>query len=174
MGCLLAALLTTGCANVTRFDAGRLTAFGEPLERPDVVLYYLIRLDARAISTEALPRFTLQMPGAEAPVPLADLTPSLTAAHLAPSVPPPQWPDTWKEKARQTTAFEEGGFYLAFQEDGSLAFLSICSHCSGGRETPVLCGEDGHPCHAVPLTQSRLIEIVGPPDRVRKVIEVTY
>ncbi len=40
---------------------GPLTAFGEPLESPDVVLSYLVRLDARATPIEDLPRFALRL-----------------------------------------------------------------------------------------------------------------
>ena len=166
-------LSAAGCANVSRVDVGPLTAFGEPLEQADTYRYYLVRLDARGVPSDRLPPLALPLPGSEKPVPLAALTPALTARHLPRFVPPPQWPDTWKEKARQRQAFEGDGFYIDFGDAG-LDFMGLCSHCHGGRQEPGLCSADGRICHALPLTLEQLTELLGPPDRIRKVREVTY
>ena len=162
-----------GCANVSRVDVGPLTAFGETLESADTYRYYLVRLDARGMPSERLPALALPLPGSVRPVPLGALTPALAARHLPRFVPPPQWPDTWKEKARQRQAFQGDGFYIDFGDAG-LEFVSLCSHCHGGRQEPGLCTADGNTCHLLPLTGEELVELVGTPDRVRKVREVTY
>lgn len=173
---LLIALLGSmlvGCSQVARVDVGAVTAFGEPLEQAEGDRYYLVRLDARGVPPDQLPRLALALPGAEAPIPIEALTPELAARHLPRFVPPAQWPETWKEKARRLPAFEGDGFYIGFDEAG-LGFVSLCSHCHGGRQAPVLCTADGRVCHRLPLTRAQLIELTGPPDRERRVREVTY
>ena len=169
---LLGAILA-GCSPVARVDVGPLTAFGEPLEQTGTDRYYLVRLDARGIPAERLPQLALPLPGARSPIALKALTPELTARHLPRFVPPVQWPEPWKEKARRLPAFEGSGFYIDFDEAG-LGIVSLCSHCHGGRREPALCTADGHVCHRLPLTREQLIELTGAPDRERRVREVTY
>jgi len=167
------ALLLGGCSHVSRVDADRLTAFGEPLDQPEQYLYYLVRIDNRGRPPDALPPLAIRFPAADRPIALDALTPSLTARYLPAFVPPPQWPDTWKEKARRETAFEGGGIYVHFETQGP-GFIALCSHCHGGRHSPVLCTADGSVCHQLPVTYEGLVELIGPPDRVRRVREVTY
>lgn len=168
-----AALLLGGCSHVSRVDAGHLTAFGEPLERPEESLYYLVRIDNRGRPPDELPPLAIRFPAADRPIAFDALTPSVTARYLPAFVPPPQWPDTWKEKASRQTAFEGGGIYVHFEAQGP-SFIALCSHCHEGRHSPVLCTADGSVCHQLPVTYEGLIELIGPPDRVRRVREVTY
>lgn len=166
-------LILTGCANTSRFETGTLTAFGGHIDPGGGVRYYLVNIDARGAPPEQLPALALPLPGAEHPVPVNELTPALTARYLPAFVPPPQWPDTWKAKARSHPAFEGNGFYVGFGENG-LESAGLCSHCAGGRQAPGLCTADGHICHVLPITRAQLVELVGPPDRESKVMEVRY
>ncbi|MGM0516905.1 MAG: hypothetical protein ACQER6_04830 [Pseudomonadota bacterium] len=173
---LALALLTFtlgGCAHVSRIDAGHLTAFGEPLEKADQYLYYLVRIDNRGRPADELPPLAIRFPEADRPIAFDALTPSVTARYLPAFVPPPQWPPAWKEKASRRTAFEGGGIYVGFEAQGP-AFIELCSHCHRGRHSPVLCAADGSVCHQLPVTYEGLVELIGPPDRVQKVREVTY
>lgn len=167
------ALLLGGCSHVSRVDADHLTAFGEPLEQPEQYLYYLVRIDNRGRPPDALPPLAIRFPDAVRPIALDALTPSLTARYLPAFVPPPQWPTTWKEKASLRTAFEGGGIYVDFEAQRP-AFIELCSHCYRGRHSPVLCTADGTVCHQLPVTYEGLVELIGPPDRVLRVREVTY
>ena len=167
------ALLLGGCSHVSRVDTGHLTAFGEPLEQPEQYLYYLVRIDNRGRPPDELPPLAIRFPAADRPIAFDALTPSVTARYLPAFVPPPQWPDKWKEKASRQTAFEGGGIYVHFEAQGP-SFIALCSHCHGGRHSPVLCTADGSICHPLPLTYEALVELIGPPDRVRQVREVTY
>ena len=170
---LASTVLLGGCSQVSRVDAGHLTAFGEPLEQPDQYLYYLVRIDNRGRPPDELPPLAVRFPTADRPIALDALTPSVTARYLPAFVPPPQWPATWKEKASRQTAFEGGGIYVHFEAQGP-GFITLCSHCHGGRHSPVLCTADGSVCHQLPVPYEGLVELIGPPDRVRRVREVTY
>jgi len=169
----LVGLILSGCANTSRFETGPVTAFGGALGQDDGVRYYLVDVDVLGLSPGQLPALSLPLPGARHPLRLSELTPTLTAQYLPRFVPPPQWPDTWKEKARLYPAFEGSGFYIGFGESG-LKSVGLCSHCAGGRQAPGLCTADGQICHVLPLTRAQLVELVGPPDREYRVNEVRY
>ena len=66
-----------------------------------------------------------------------------------------------------------GGFHITFS-NGRLVSLGICSHCSGGREHPVIGTPDGHTFYSLPLTEEQLEDVFGPPNRIYKVNEVRY
>ncbi|MFI9652090.1 hypothetical protein [Guyparkeria halopsychrophila] len=132
-----------------------------------------MRIDNRGRSPEELPPLAIRLPDSDPPIALEALTPTVAARYLPAFVPPAQWPTTWKEKASRRTAFEGGGIYVDFEARGP-GLITLCSHCHGGRHSPVLCTADGSVCHQLPLTYEGLVELIGPPDRVQRVREVTY
>jgi hypothetical protein len=173
---LLAILLVStlsACANVSRLEKGSLVAFGGLLDDADEPLYYLIRIDIEksidARTMSALVKLSREAP----PFSLAELTPGIVTRYLPPFIPPPQWPDSWKQKAREDDAYAGGGFNITFK-DGVLVYIGICSHCAGGRESPVVGTPDGQQFHALPLMERQITEVFGSPNRIYKVIEVRY
>ncbi|MCL7751381.1 hypothetical protein LV475_07195 [Guyparkeria hydrothermalis] len=170
---MLCATLLTACANTTRFEAGPITAFGGEIEATDAERFYLLRIDTRELPADELPALALPLPGAERPVTLEALTPAEVARYLPRFEPPPQWPETWKARARAYPSFEGDGYFIGFGDIG-LESVSLCSHCAGQRQSPSLCTADGRVCHRFPLTRDQLVALVGPPGREYKVIEVRY
>ena len=165
--------LLTGCADVSRFEQGPLVAHGERLEQAREPLYYSIGIDVAAAYDERLMHARLQLSPDAPPLALAELSPALVSRYLPPFVPPPQWPEAWKQKARETRAYAGNGFHIDFKH-GDLAFVGICSHCAGGRESPVVGTPDGGRLFALPLTEQQLREVFGAPQRIYRVNEVRY
>jgi len=167
------AAMTSSCANVSRFERDSLVAFGQPLDGSHESLYYLIRLGfeepVNARTTSALLRFIPDGPAFA----LKDLYPELVATYLTPFTPPPQWPDSLKQKAKEYDTYAGGGFHISFRE-GKIYYLGICSHCAGEREYPIVGTPDGQQFYTLPLTEKQIIEIFGSPDRIYKVNEVRY
>ena len=172
MGILLAGMLLA-CTNVSRLEKDSLVAHGELLDGAQEPLYYTIfidfnkSVDARILVS--LMKFSNDAP----PLSLAELRPELVAQYLPPFVPPPQWPDSLKKKATEDDAYTGGGFHIAFK-NGRLASVGICSHCSGGREYPIVGTPDGQKFYELPLTERQLTEVFGSPIRIYKVNEVRY
>ncbi|UZD65753.1 hypothetical protein [Marinobacter sp. AN1] len=170
---LLLATLLTGCANVSRFEKGPLVAHGEEIDGSGEPLYYVVGIDLGKAGDsrplEALLRLSPDSP----PVSIGALRPQQVARYLPPFVPPPQWPDSWKQKSRENDAYTGGGFHIVFRE-GRLLSVGICSHCAGQREEPVVGTPDGQHWYALPLTRQQVIDVFGHPDWVHRVNEVRY
>ncbi len=107
------------------------------------------------------------------PITLRELSPELVARYLPPFTPPSQWPDTWKQKAKEEDVYTGKGFNIRFK-NGKLLSIGICSHCDGRREYPIVGTLDGQHFYTLPLTEQQVIEVFGPPDRIFKVNEVRY
>ena len=163
----------SACANVSRFENDALVAYGEQLNGARETLYYSIFVDGgRVVDTHIMDVFLKLTPDAS-PLPLSELRPELVAKYLPPFIPPPQWPEHWKNKAKEEDAYSGGGFHIKFNNSRLLS-LGICSHCFGGREHPIIGTPDGHTFYSLPLTEQQLIEVFGPPNRIYKVNEVRY
>jgi len=172
IGILLAVTLSA-CANVSRFEKGSLVAHGELLDGSREPLYYSIWVDFKK-SVDASTMSSLLKLSPDSPsIALGKLRPELVARYLAPFTPPPQWPEAWKEKAKEDEVYAGGGFNIRFKE-GQLLSVGICSHCAEGREHPIVGTPDGHHFYILPLTERQITEIFGPPDRIYKVGEVRY
>ncbi|WP_291012827.1 hypothetical protein [Hydrogenophaga sp.] len=173
ISCVIGMLLA--CAGVSRFEKGVIVAHGERLEGASEVLYYLISIDLGQddAADQEVVRVRLKL-AADAPMlPLSALRPEVVAKYLPRFVAPSQWPASWRKKAEDDDAYAGGGFYLRF-EKGRLVSVSICSHCSGGRESPVVGAAHGPSPFKLPLSISQLVEVFGSPDRLRSAREVTY
>lgn len=170
---ILLATILPACANVSRFEKNSLVAFGELLHDSHEPLYYLIRIDIEKSDDARTMSSLLKLSPVSPPVALGELSPSFVAGYLPPFTPPPQWLDSWKQKAKEDEVFAGSGFNIRFKE-GQLLYVGICSHCAGGRENPVVGTPDGQFFYTLPLTERQVIEVFGPPDRIYKVGEVRY
>jgi len=173
---LILILLTTilpACANVSRFEKNSLVAFGQSLEGSHEPLYSLIRIDIKKSGDAHIMSSLLKLSPDSPPIALEELTPVFVAGYLPPFTPPPQWPDSWKQKAKEYDVYDGSGFYISFKE-GQLQYVGICSNCAGGREQPIVGTPDGQHFYTLPLTERQVVEVFGPPDRIYKVSEVRY
>jgi hypothetical protein len=168
---LTSALLA--CANVSRFEKDSLVAYGEHLNGAPEVLYYSIFVETDRMVDIHKMDILLKLAPEATPLLLSELSPESVARYLPRFIPPPQWPEHWKEKAMETEAYSGRGFHITFN-NGRLLSLGICSHCSGGREHPVIGTPDGHAFYSLPLTDQQLKNIFGPPNRVYRVNEIRY
>lgn len=169
---LLAAILSA-CANVSRFEKNSLVAHGQLLDGSHEPLYYIIWVDFRKSVDARTMSSLLRLSPDSPPFALEKLRPELVARYLPPFTPPPQWPDSLKQKAKEDDAYAGGGFHIRFKE-GKLLYVGICSHCAGGRENPIVGSPDGQNFHMLPLTEQQITEVFGSPDRIYKVNEVRY
>lgn len=172
IGILLAVTLSS-CAKVSRFEKGSLVAHGELIEGSHEPLYYKIWIDLKKSTDVHTMRSLLKLSPDSPPVALEKLRPELVAHYLPPFIPPPQWPDAWKQKAKEDEVYAGGGFNIRFKE-GQLLSIGICSHCAEGREHPIVGTPDGKHFYTLPLTEKQVIEVFGPPGRIYKVGEVRY
>lgn len=170
---IFCSFLISSCANVLRFEKDNLVAFGEKFNGSQEPVYYLIRIDMTKTIENQLGSIFLKISPDRPPIVLTELSPELVAQYLHPFIPPPQWPDRWKLKAKEEEIFAGGGFYIKFK-NGQLLFVDICSHCNNRRENPIVATPDGHHFYTLPLTEQQIIEIFGFPKRIIKVNEVRY
>lgn len=170
---MLLTIMLPGCANVSRFEKNNLVAFGERLEGSQEPLYYLVRIDVQKSDDARVMSSRLKLSPDSPPLTLEELRPAAVADFLSPFTPPPQWPDTWKQKANAEDVYAGNGFHIRF-EGGQLLSVGICSHCAGGREQPMVGTPDGQHFYTLPLTEQQVIEVFGAPDRIDKVGEVRY
>jgi hypothetical protein len=159
--------------HVSRLEMTGLAAYGETLEGYGETVYYLVSIDAEAASDPRVMAANLRMSPEAAPIALSQLDPGVTAKYLSPFVPPPQWPDQWKQKARQRDAYAGNGFHIEFK-NGRLAYIGICSHCAGERASPLVGTPDGSRFFPLPLTEAELTAVFGQPSRIYPVGEVRY
>ena len=59
-------------------------------------------------------------------------------------------------------------------EEEQAVFVGICSHCSDGREYPIVGTPDGQSFYSLPLTEQQITDVYRSPDRIYKVGEVRY
>jgi len=172
---LAALILLTACANVSRFEKGAFVAFGQKLDGSPEPLYYLMRMDLSRSNPAETPAFSLKLSENGPPVPWDRLTVDTVSAHLPKFVPPPVWPEKWKAEAAKRDAYEGAGYYIAFR-DGRLEYLGLCSHCGKDfpEPPPGIGPPDGATFFRLPVTEAQLVSVVGRPDRIYNVREVSY
>lgn len=166
-------MFVVSCANVWRFEKNALVAFGQKLNGAKEPLYYAISIDMTKSVDEGAKNFLLKLKPDSPSIAFNRLSPELVAHYLPPFTPPPQWPDRWKQKAKEEEIFSGGGFHIRFK-DGQLLFVDICSHCANGRENPVVGTPDGQHFYTLPLKEHQVIEVFGSPKRIFRVNEVRY
>ena len=172
MGILLAGMLFA-CANVSRFEKESLVAHGEILDGAQEPLYYLIWVDFNKSVDTRIMGSLVKLAQDAPPLSIAELRPELVAQYLPPFTPPPQWKDSWKQKAKEDDDYTGGGFHIKFK-NGRLLSVGICSHCAGGIEYPIVGTPDGQQFYELPLTEKQVTEVFGSPNRIYKVHEVRY
>lgn len=165
--------ILSACANVSRFEKDAFVAHGEILNGTPEVLYYSIFIESDGTVDAYKADILLKLTADATPLSLSKLRPESVARYLPRFTPPPQWPEQWKKKAMEAETYSGGGFHITFK-NGRLVSLGICSHCSEGREHPVIGTADGHLFYSLPLTEQQLEDLFGPPDRIYKVNEVRY
>jgi hypothetical protein len=177
MRCIWVVMLFTAtlsaCANVSRFESGALVAHGEHLNGASEILYYSIFIESGGRADVHMKDIYLKLTPDATPLLLSELRPGSVSRYLPRFNPPPQWPENLKEKAMETEAYSGGGFHITFN-NGRLLSVGICSHCSEGREHPIIGTPDGNRFYSLPLTEQQLKDVFGMPDRVYKVNEVRY
>jgi len=170
---ILLATILSACTNVSRFEKNSLVAHGELLDGSNEYLYYSIWIDLEK-TVDARTMSSLMKLSPDSPhIALNELRTEFVARYLSPFTPPPQWPETWKQKAKEDEVYAGGGFNIRFKEKQLLS-VGICSHCAGGREYPIVGTPDGNNFYTLPLTKEQVIEVFGAPDRIYKVGEVRY
>lgn len=169
----LLALILSACANVSRFEKNSLVAFGQLLDASNEPLYYLIRVDLKKPVDSHIMSSQLKLSPDSPPVAIGEMSPEFVASYLPPFIPPSQWPDSWKLKAKEEQVYAGNGFNIAFKE-GQLVFFGICSLCAGEKEYPIVGTPDRQHFYTLPLTLRQVIEVFGSPDRIYKVNEVRY
>lgn len=172
IGLLLLAILSA-CANVSRLERGSLVAHGELLDGSREPLYYSISIDLKQAADSRTTSSLLRLATDSPPLAIRQLRPEWVARYLPSFIPPRQWPEAWKQKAKEEDVYAGNGFHIRFK-DGRLLSVGICSHCAGGREGPVVGTPDGQHYYALPLTQRQVTEVFGPAGRIFKVNEVRY
>lgn len=163
----------SGCANVSRFEKNALVAHGEYLNGASETLYYTIFIESGRVVDAHIMEIFLKLTPDATPILLSELNPESVARYLPRFIPPPQWPEHWKRKATEDEAYVGGGFHITFN-NGRFVSIGICSHCSGGREYPIVGTPDGDAFYSLPLTEHQLIDVFGSPSRIYKVNEVRY
>ena len=161
------------CANVWRFEKNALVAHGERINGSKEPLYYTISLDMTKSNDEHTKGILLKLTPDSKSIPLKDLNPELVAQYLTLFIPPPQWPNILKERMKAENAYAGNGFYISFKNN-KLVWVSICSNCANGRESPVIGTPDGEHFYILPLTEKQMIEVFGSPKRIHRVNEVRY
>jgi hypothetical protein len=165
--------ILSACANVSRFEKDAIVAHGERLNDAPEILYYSIFIKSDNTVDVHNVDILLKLTPNASPLLLSKLRPESVAKYLPRFTPPPEWPEQWKKKAMEFDAYSGSGFHITFKND-RLVSLGICSHCSEGREHPVIGTKDGQLFYSLPLTKQQLEDIIGPPDRVYEVNEVRY
>ena len=169
---LLAITLST-CANVSRFEKKSIVAHGEMLDGSREPLYYSIYIDLKEPVDARVMSCLLKISSDSPAIAIEKLQPDLVAHYLLPFTTPPQWPVTWKQKAKEYEAYAGDGFHIRFKA-GKLISISICSHCAGGREKPTIGTPDEQHYYTLPLTEKQITKLFGSPDQIYKVNEVRY
>lgn len=167
-------LFVSGCANTSKFVKAPLTAYGtKGTDGNETVRYFMLGIDLKKYPEEPLPPFQVELSPGSIPIQSLELTVEKTAMYLPPFVPPPQWPEHWKEEARKDRSFEGNGIYISFRE-GKLIYFGICTNCGGKHFTPRIGDADGNALYPMPLTLEQISDIFGPPDRLYNVNEIRY
>lgn len=170
---VMIASLLTACAGVSRFEKGPLVAFGGSHAGTLEPLYFLVRINAERPTEvrimQALVKFNPEAPS----FPIAELRPEVVSQYLPAFTPPPQWPDSLKKKSMEYEAYSGAGFYISFKNN-RLAWVSICSSCSGESHSPIVGTPDESQFYTLPLNEYQVAEVFGRPDKIRKVREITY
>ena len=160
---ILICAVFAGCANVSRFEKGRVIAFGEPLGTDSTPLYYIIGIDLEKSEELEIPRLYLKIPNGP-PLQVDKITPKIARQYLTETIPLhiPVW------KRSNLEIFVGHGYRLEFI-DNILVYAGI-SDISQGPKPAIGISKDK--LYILPLTEKQLIEIVGKPDNIYKVLEV--
>jgi hypothetical protein len=172
IGILLGVTLSA-CANTSRFEKGPLVAHGGLIEGSQEPLYYMIWVDLKKSSDVRPMSSLLKLSPDSPPIALEKLRPEIVVNYLPPFTPPPQWPEAWKQKAKEDEMYAGNGFNIVFKESRLLS-VGICSHCAEGKEHPIVGTPDGQYFYTLPLTERQVVEVFGSPDRIYKVGEIRY
>lgn len=170
---MLLVLMLGGCANIWRMENGPLTAFSESVhESPDprftmVWVNLQQQTDARVLQAQ------IKLADNAPLTPLGALRPEFVARHLPPFVPPPQWPQVLKERARQDDSYQGGGIYVSFNQ-GRLIYVSLVSRQGREQFTPQVAVPGSTELLTLPLSREQMEAVFGPPRRVYRVSEVHY
>jgi hypothetical protein len=166
-------IILLGCASVSRYEKSNVVAFGEILNNTNEPQFYLLDINIENTDNSLLPEFLVLLSPEAKPILSTKLNPDYVSKYLPDFIPPPQWPQKWKDKAKLYNAYEGNGFYISFKNARLISF-GACSNCGGAKYSPVIGKSDGNVFYKLPLNLDQLVEIFGDPDKLYKVGEVRY
>lgn len=167
IGLLLATL--AGCANIWRMENGPLTAFSESSDPRFTMAWVNLQKQTDPRVLQAQIKLAENAPL----VAIGALRPEFVARYLPVWEPPPQWPESVREKARQDDAYQGGGIYVSFRQ-GRLVFVSLVTQQGGERFAPQVAAPGSMKLLTLPLSRAEMEAVFGPPRRLYRVSEVRY
>ncbi len=169
---LLLALLG-GCANIWRLENGPLVAFSESVHEAPEPRYTLLWIDLRKKTDTRVLAARIKLAEQAPLTAIGALQPAFVARYLPPFVPPPQWPEVIREKARRDDSYEGGGIYVSFRQ-GRLVYVSLVSRQGDQRFAPRVAAPGSAELLGLPLSRAQMEQVFGAPRRVYRVSEVRY
>jgi hypothetical protein len=170
---LLLIVVLGGCANIWRMENGPLTAFSESLHEAPEPRYTMLWVNLQKHTDARVLQAQIKLADDAPLTPIGALRPEFVARHLPAFVPPPQWPEVLKERARQDDSYQGGGIYVSFNQ-GRLIFLSVVSRQGGDIFAPQVAAPGSTQLLTLPLSRAQMEAVFGPARRVYRVSEVRY
>jgi hypothetical protein len=170
---LLLIVVLGGCANIWRMENGPLTAFSESLHEAPEPRYTMLWVNLKKHTDARVLQAQIKLADDAPLTPIGALRPEFVARHLPAFVPPPQWPEVLKERARQDDSYQGGGIYVSFNQ-GRLIFVSVVSRQGGDIFTPQVAAPGSTQLLTLPLSRAQMEAVFGPARRVYRVSEVRY
>jgi hypothetical protein len=161
-------LFSDGCASNTRIEKGSLVAYGRELnDKPGVLVYYLgINLVVK--NKVRPPSFFVVLPGGTV-VRYDEIDLATAQQCLAVRTDIPEW--LKRRSPADSLGFKGGGYYVGFVGKTQAGFgmewkpeMTEVPQAGVNREGPFW---------SMPLTMDQLRALIGQPDKIEKVIEIS-
>ena len=162
-----------GCANIWRMEKGPLTAFSESVKESSAPRFTMLWVNLQQQTDLRVLQAQIKLADDAPLTPIGALRPDFVARHLPPFVPPPQWPEVLKERARRDDSYQGGGVYVSFR-DGRLIFVSLVSRQGGEQFAPQVAAPGSTVLQTLPLSRAQMEQVFGPPRRLYRVSEIRY
>ena len=161
-------LFSDGCASNTRIEKGSLVAYGRALNgKPGVRVYYL-GIDLAANTNASPPTFFVVLPGgAVVRYDKIDLATAQQCLSVRTDIP--EW--LKRRSPADSVGFKGGGYYVGFVGMTQTGFgMEWKPEMS---EVPQAGVSRQGPFWPMPLTVDQLRALIGQPDKIERVIEIT-
>ncbi len=170
---LLLLVSLSGCANIWRMENGPLTAFSESVHESSAPRFTMVWVNLQQQTDVRVLQAQIKLADDAPLTPIGALRPDFVARHLPPFVPPPEWPEFVREKARQDDSYQGGGIHVSFRQ-GRLIFLGLVSRQGGEQFAPQVAAPGSTVLQTLPLSRAQMEQVFGPPRRLYRVSEVRY